>query len=43
MVCININESKVYFYNENGVLAQRIDFKQIIKKYGEIQCTSPDG
>jgi hypothetical protein len=30
----NINESKFYVYSEKGLLLNRIDFSDYVKKYG---------
>jgi hypothetical protein len=39
----NLTESKFYVYSEKGLLENRIEFSELIKEYGEIMCTSPDG
>ena len=39
----NLNESKFYTYNEQGLLLKRIEFSEIIKKYGEIVAASQNG
>ena len=39
----NLNESKFYVYSEKGLLINRIEYADYIKKYGEIVATSPDG
>lgn len=39
----NVNENKFYVYSEKGLLLNRIDFSDYIKKYGEIVCASSNG
>ena len=41
--CLNLIESKVYLYRENGLLVNRCDFTKDIKEYGDIISTSNDG
>lgn len=43
IACLNLVESKVYLYRENGQLVNRCDFVKQIKEYGDIISTSNDG
>jgi len=43
VACMNLVESKVYLYRENGLLVNRNDFITDIKEYGDIITTSHDG
>ena len=43
IACLNLIESKVYLYRENGLLVNRCDFMKDIKEYGDIISASNDG
>ena len=43
IISINITESKMYAYSQNGLLINRINFISIIEKFGEITDISPNG
>ena len=43
IIAINCTESKYYIYSENGLLLNRVVFKDLTKRYGEIVSTSANG
>ena len=43
MICCNLTEHKYYVYSMIGILINRIDFSEEVKKYGEPIATSGNG
>lgn len=39
----NISESKMYVYSEEGLLLNRMEFKNLVTEYGDIMSASSDG
>lgn len=42
-VTMCISSSKYYVYNMKGIQKSRVDFKRIIKEYGDIKAVSQNG
>ena len=43
IISINLTESKMYAYSQNGRLINRINFSSLVEQYGEINTFSPNG
>ena len=43
IVSINLTESKMYVYSQNGVLFNRENFSYLVHEYGEVHSTSSNG
>ena len=42
-MAINLTDSKYYVYDTNGILQNRVNFKDVADKYGKPICTSSNG
>ena len=38
-----MTENKLYIYQQNGILANRVNFEKIINKFGNIEAISCNG
>ena len=43
ILCMCINDSKVYVYTETGILCERILYDDITELYGKPECISENG
>jgi len=43
IIAMNETEHKYYVYTQNGLLINRVDFKDLVNKYGEPVATSSNG
>ena len=40
---MNLSEQKLYVYSQNGLLSNRVEYSDLVDKYGEIAATSNSG
>ena len=43
IMAMNLTLSKYYIYTERGILVNRVEFSQLVEKYGNASLTSTDG
>lgn len=43
IICMNLSEQKLYVYSQNGLLSNRVEYSDLVDKYGEMLATSNSG
>lgn len=43
IICMNETESKYYVYTQDGLMINRVNFKNLVDKYGDPLATSGNG
>jgi hypothetical protein len=43
IICLCVNDDKIYVYTETGILKKRILFKEITAEHGKLESVSENG